>query len=64
MAIDDYRLIDVAVRWEGNQWIAYNIGRKPEYAEKGWTTSLGDCSPEDILDMLFCNSSVTFLPAK
>ena len=62
--IANYRLIDVAVRWEGNQWIAYNIGRKPKEASKYWSTSLGAASAEDILEMLFCNSSVIFLPAK
>lgn len=61
--IEDFRLTDVAVRWEGAGWTAYNIGRCPTYADQSWSTALGACEVEDIISMLFLNSIVVFLPS-
>jgi hypothetical protein len=54
--------LDIAVRWEGRQWIAYNTGVAPPYAaSQNWSTALGDIDVEDI-QTLFRNMNLTFLP--
>lgn len=57
---NDLRL-DIAVRWEGTGWVAYNVGAKPPHAAWNWSTSLGPITIEEIHN-LFRNSNVLFLP--
>jgi hypothetical protein len=55
--------LDVAVRWEGRQWRAYNIGAVPPFAShQDWSTALGELEVEEI-QTLFRNVNLTFWPA-
>jgi hypothetical protein len=53
--------MEIAVRWEGRQWVAYSIGDKPKYSSENWSTSLGDIEVEDI-ETFFRSANLTFMP--
>jgi hypothetical protein len=55
-------LQDVAIRWQGTQWYAYNAGEPTPYATPDWSTAIGDITVEEIL-MLFGSARIIFLPA-
>ena len=54
---------DIAVRWEGHQWRAYNIGKPAVNCSEHWSTGLGPLEVDEIFT-LFSHSNVTFLPCK
>lgn len=56
-------LIDVAIRWEGSHWVAFNIGHPPPSAAPNWSSPLGLIELDEIFDM-FRNSNIVILPAK
>ena len=59
----DWFLDDVGVRWEGHQWVAYNIGKPSRASSKNWSTGLGTGTEIEDIFMLFRHSSITFLPS-
>jgi hypothetical protein len=54
--------MEIAVRWERRQWVAYSIGETPKYAShQNWSTSLGDIEVEEI-ETFFRSANLTFMP--
>jgi hypothetical protein len=55
--------LDVAVRWEGQHWVAYNIGRRLNpHSAQNWSTPLeARAGIEDVL-VWFRHANIIFLP--
>jgi len=53
---------DIAIRWVGHQWIAYNVGRTTTYSSKFWSTGIGDIEFDEVLTLFRRYASVMFLP--
>jgi hypothetical protein len=54
---------DVAARWEGQHWVAYNIGRRLNpHSAQNWSTSLGVRAEIDDVFAWFRHASIIFLP--
>jgi hypothetical protein len=56
-------LTEVALRWEGVSFRAYNNGEPPPFCNRDWSTRLGTTEIEEAI-ALFPNSAITLLPAK
>jgi len=59
--VEALTLEEVAFRFEGHGWVAYNIGPPTPWCAKSWSTALGTDDVEDLFT-LFRHSNLTFLP--